>query len=80
MAGEYVFERLFVNSVAKLRSHAKFGRNSSWVYQSFLLADILMNNLYWRNTKASIVSEYTIPPCVSDVVLLGTGGFVCSLF
>ena len=29
-----------------------------------------MNNLFWRNTKASVKDEYQIPAVVEDLVLL----------
>lgn len=36
----------------------------------WLLIDLMMNNLFWRNTKASTVAQSTVPETTEDVRML----------
>jgi hypothetical protein len=37
----------------------------------WVLSDILLSNLYWRNTKDNVLEdEFQIPDCETDLVLI----------
>eukprot|EP01103_Thecamoeba_quadrilineata_P004929 TRINITY_DN1479_c0_g1_i2.p1 TRINITY_DN1479_c0_g1~~TRINITY_DN1479_c0_g1_i2.p1 ORF type:complete len:1029 (-),score=183.17 TRINITY_DN1479_c0_g1_i2:146-3232(-) len=44
------------------------------------MIDILLDNLYWRNTMESSKSEHTVPPLIEDLVLLDLSDFERALY
>lgn len=38
------------------------------------MADLMVNNLYWKNTKESVKDEYEVPPLVEDLQLVDFTG------
>eukprot|EP01103_Thecamoeba_quadrilineata_P004931 TRINITY_DN1479_c0_g2_i3.p1 TRINITY_DN1479_c0_g2~~TRINITY_DN1479_c0_g2_i3.p1 ORF type:complete len:989 (-),score=204.70 TRINITY_DN1479_c0_g2_i3:614-3580(-) len=49
-------------------------------YNKHHMMDIMLNNLYWRNTIESSKSEHTVPPLIEDLVLLDLTDFERALY
>ena len=50
------------------------------ISREWVSVDILENNLMWRNTKESVVNEYSVPTAVQDLIQLEATPFEQALY